>query len=72
MSKDKKVDRAMDVQYSIEGLERGIRAAEVNIVTFEDAIKNEREQIGKFRYMIQEIQRKDAERKEANDAMKQE
>ena len=46
-----KVDRADDIPYSIEGIKRAIRAAEVNIKTFEDAINTERMNIGKFQFM---------------------
>lgn len=67
MSKKQKVDRAMDPQYSLEGLERAIRAAEVNIATFEDAINTERENIGKFKFMKDAIERKEAEAKEAEE-----
>ena len=49
----KDIDRANDIPYSLDVIHRGIRSAEVNIATFEDAIKREREDIGKFRWMIE-------------------
>ena len=51
--------------YSVEALHRGIRASEVNIVTFEDAIKRERQTMTEYRWMIDQIERK---KKEAEDA----
>ncbi len=56
-----KVDRADDIPYSIEGIKRAIRAAEVNIKTFEDAINTERMNIGKFQFMLETLEKKQEE-----------
>jgi len=51
--------------YSVEALHRGIRSCEVNIVTFEDAIKRERQQMTEYRWMIDQINRKKKQKEEA-------
>lgn len=60
----KDIDRANDIPYSLDALHRGIRAAEVNIATFEDAINREREQIGQFKWMIDVLEKKKAREEE--------
>ena len=60
----KNIDRADSVPYSLEAIERGIRAAEVNIATFEDAINREREQIGQFKWMKSVLEKKQARQEE--------
>lgn len=52
--------------YSVESLYNGIRACEVNIVTFEDAIKKERQTMTEYRWMIDQIERKKNEAIEAS------
>lgn len=44
--------------YSIEALENGIRSCDVNIKTFEDAIKRERQTQTEYRWMIDKIKEK--------------
>jgi hypothetical protein len=46
--------------YSVDSLRDGIKACEVNIVTFQDAIKRERETIANYKWMIDKL----AEKKE--------
>lgn len=57
----KDINRANDIPYSIDGLKRAIRAAEVNIVTFEDAIKQEHRNIGQFNFMLETLEKKQLE-----------
>lgn len=52
-------------EYSIENLKHGIKQAEKNIKTFEEAINKERETIGQFKWMIEQAERKEKERKAA-------
>lgn len=52
--------------YSVESLHNGIRSCEVNIVTFEDAIKKERKTMTEYRWMIDQIERKKSEAIEAS------
>lgn len=56
---------AAKTKFSVDNLKRGIKQAEKNIRTFEDAIKTEHETIGKFKWMIEQAERKEKERKEA-------
>jgi len=44
--------------YSVESLYNGIRSCEVNIRTFEDAIKKERATMVEYRWMISKIEEK--------------
>lgn len=57
-------------RYSIDNLRRGIKQAEKNIKTFEDAIAKERETIGQFKWMIEQAERKEKERQKANKVIK--
>lgn len=52
-------------RYSIDNLRRGIKHAEKNIKTFEEAIAKERETIGQFKWMIEQAERKEKERQKA-------
>jgi hypothetical protein len=52
-------------EYSIENLKHGIKQAEKNIETFEEAIRKERETIGQFKWMIEQAARKEKEREAA-------
>ena len=56
--------------YSAENLKRGIEQAEKNIATFEEAISKERETIGQFKWMIEQIERKEKEAKKAEEVAK--
>lgn len=56
------VDRANDIPYSLDVIHNSIRAAEINIATFEDAIKKEREDVGKFKWMIEVLESGDLEK----------
>lgn len=47
--------------YSVESLHNGIRSCEVNIKTFEDAIKKERQTMVEYRWMIEKIEKKKEE-----------
>jgi len=58
------------VDYSVENLLRGIEQAEKNIKTFEDAISKERETIGQFKWMIEQVERKEDEKKKAEEVEK--
>ncbi len=49
-------------EYTVESLDRGIAQAEKNIKTFEDAISKERETIGQFKWMKEQVQRKEVQR----------
>ena len=44
--------------YSVESLHNGIRSAEINIITFEDAIERERQTIASYKWMIDKIEEK--------------
>ena len=47
--------------FNIESLENGIEASKKNIITFEEAIKKEREIQEEYREMIKVIERKERE-----------
>jgi hypothetical protein len=49
--------------YSIEGLEHGIENCKKNIVTFEEAIKKERETIDEYYRMIDVLKEKERAKK---------
>jgi hypothetical protein len=51
--------------YSIEGLEHGIENCKKNIVTFEEAIKKERETIDEYYRMIDVLKEKERAKKAA-------
>ena len=53
--------------YSIDNLKHGIEQAKKNIETFESAIDKENENIKKFRWMIQQVERKEDENKKATE-----
>ena len=44
--------------YSVESLRLAIRSCDVNIITFEDAIKKERKTITEYLWMISKIEEK--------------
>lgn len=58
------------VEYSKENLLHGIEQAEKNIKTFEEAIAKERETIGQFKWMIEQLERKEAEQRKAEEVKK--
>lgn len=55
------------VDYSVDNLLRGIEQAEKNIATFEEAIAKERETIGQFKWMMEQIERKKDEAEKAEE-----
>lgn len=67
MGNGKRVNRANDIPYSMDGLRRAIRAAEVNIVTFKDAIEKEYVNIGQFKFMLNTLEKKQLEESEDGD-----
>ena len=53
--------------YSVDNLHRGIKQAKKNIQTFEDAIDKENKTIKHFKWMIEQIERKEEQHKGVKD-----
>lgn len=56
--------------YSVDNLRHGIKQAKKNIQTFEDAIDKENATIKEFKWMIEQVERKEGESKKANEVGK--